>query len=128
MQLTLIKSRSSEVFAGYGGVLSFDNSASVADTKRGSDYIYTEAYNVVLQEGFRQIAELTSDGQNVPLYFTGQFSGRFSCQIYGKKSDLNSANIDSLDNIYKIQSNSPLDGETAEIVFLHDTVCCMTQI
>lgn len=124
LQLTKINSKSAEVFQGYGGVLSFDVSASTADSKPAGDYIYTEAFNVVLQEGFRQIPELTTDttnGLNVPLYFTGQFSGRFSCQIYAKSSDLDNTpdDITKLDNIYKIQANSPLVGETAECVFLH---------
>ena len=126
LQLTRIKSRSSEVFQGYGGVLSFDVSASVADSKPAGDYIYTEAFNVSLQEGFRQEAEMTTDtthGLAVPVHFTGQFSGRFSCQIYAKSSDLDATPDDAtkLDNIYKIQASSPLTGETPEIVFLHAT-------
>lgn len=118
LQLTKINSKSAEVFEGYGGVLTFDTSASTADSKPALDYVYTEAYDVSITEGYRQVPYLTVDvttALGVPLWFRGQFSGRFSCEMYVKKSDVNTATIEAIDNIYKVQAT----GETADVVFLH---------
>jgi len=120
LQLTRINSKSLEVFQGYGGVLQLDTSATTADSKPVGDYIYTEAWNVTFQEGYRHSSELTnatSNGIGVPLWFRGIFLGRFSCEMYAKKSDVDSVTIEAIDNIYKAQTN----GETATIVFLHAT-------
>ncbi len=118
LQLSFLDARKSTSYKGYEMILAVDDSGTTADTKRGSDYTYTEAYNVTMQEGYRQIPELTVDTTNgigVPLFFRGSFSGRFTFEIWAKEADLNTANIDSLDNIYKTQTN----GESAEVALIH---------
>ena len=117
--LTKINSDETEVFGlGFGGILSFDNSASGGDSKPGSDYIYTEAYNVEMDEGSSQIGlmtRLSSAKTGKQEFFRGRFQGNYRCDMMAKKSDMDNATIESLDNIYKAQSN----GELADVVFLH---------
>jgi len=119
LTLSRIQSDSTEVFTGgFGGVLSLDISATTADSKPGADHIYTEAYNVITSQGYEVIPELVRGGtatSGVPDYFSGGFSGEFTCEMYATKDDTNSSTIESVDNIYKLQT----DGELAEITFLH---------
>lgn len=116
--LTEIKSQSTETFTGYGGVFTFDQSASTADSKPVSDYIYTEAHHVRITEGSPQtsiMTRLSSAGTGAPVKFRGKFLGTLTATIYAKKSDLDETTIDSLYNIYKAQAA----GELATAVFLH---------
>jgi len=113
--LTQIKSDQDTVFRGFNGVLSFDDSASTADTKRGSDYTYTEAYDVVMDEGYRTSTRMTRLSSPNPTKFRTLLGGNIRVQMYAKKADLTDSNIDQLDNIYKAQNN----GELATCVFLH---------
>ncbi len=116
--LTELVSRSQEVFRGYGGVLTFDRSASTADSLPGSDFIYTEAHHVSISEGNQQtsrVTRLSSAGQGIAIRYRGKFGGSFRADIYAKKSDVDESTIDSLDNIYKAQNN----GELATCVFFH---------
>jgi len=120
-ELTKITSDNAEVFIGFGGVLSFDTSLSVADSKVGSDRIYTEAYNVELNEGYEVIAYMTNDttdGQNVPQLATGEWNGEFSMQTMMDKGDLTGTTVERLHNIYRAQLNSPLRNELPTIVLL----------
>ncbi len=120
-ELTKITSDNPEVFIGFGGVLSFDQSASVADSKVGADRIYTEAYNVEINEGYEVIAYMTNDttdGQNVPQLAMGEWNGEFSLQTMMDKGDISGTTIERLHNIYKAQLNSPLRNELATIVLL----------
>lgn len=122
-ELKEIQSQSTEVFRGNTGVLVFDDSATTADSKPGSDYTYTEVFNVsVSDQGYDVIPELIYSGtaaKGVPIYFSGEFSGSFSADTFVKKSDIDNSTIESLDNIYKLQSNSPLAGEFPLVTFLH---------
>ncbi len=120
LQLTRLKSQSTEVFQGFGGVLQFSTLTTGADSEPALNYTYTEAFNVVIQEGYRSLPYLTVNTNNAkgaPEHYRGMFSGRLTCQMYGKKSDMNTATIEALDNIYKAQTG----GETADIVFIHET-------
>jgi len=116
LTLTRIKSEATTVYKGYGGVLAFDTSASTGTSKPTSDYTYTEAYNVQWIGGFRQIAELVdenSDGEHVPVLFTGSWTGRFNCEVYVKKADIGSGThqIPTL-------GNPDTYGEVNDVVFL----------
>jgi len=118
-----IQSQSTEVFRGNTGVLIFDTSASTADSKPGADYTYTEVFNVSINQGYDVVSELvygvSGSTVGVPIYFSGEFSGTFTADLYAKKSDFDESTTDSLDNIYKLQANASLAGELAEVVFLH---------
>jgi hypothetical protein len=122
LELTQIKSGSTEVFKGYGGVLAFDTSESVADSKLGSDYIYTEAYDVEIEEGFESMSYLTNDvslGQNTPQRFSGKFGGTFRAEMYLKKSDVNASTVERLHKLYRLQASSPLNKELPTIALFH---------
>lgn len=116
LTLTRIKSEDTTVFKGYGGVLSYDTSASTGDDKPAADYIYTEAYDVQWVGGFRQIPEatdVTANGAHVPVWFTGLYSGRFNCMMNIKKADFTDTGSEQIPSLGQIQNN----GESAEIVF-----------
>ncbi len=123
LTLTQIKSRIASVFRGFNGVLTFDTSASSADSKPAGDYIYTEVENVQIQQGYRTMPYLVSQEQatpkaiGVPVYYRGQFSGRFSCEMFAKKEDVTTATFEAIDNIFKAQAG----GELGTAVFLHAT-------
>ena len=115
LTLTQIVSDQNTVFRGFNGVLSFDDSASTGDTKRGSDYTYTEAYNVVMEEGYQTITRWSRNSSPNPIKVRGMFRGSFTADMFAKKADITDVNIDQLDNIYKTQAA----GELASVVFLH---------
>jgi len=120
LTLTLfnIVSKSDEVFNGFGGVITFDLSASDnMDSAPGGDYIYTEAHRIRIREGFSTVPILTKDttnGARVPHLTTGSFSGEISFDTYAKKSDIGST-ADKLNSIYRLQSN----GQHINAVLLH---------
>jgi len=116
LSLVKIVSDSTSVYNGFGGVLAFDTSASTGSNKPGSDYTFTEAYRVQWAGGFRQIPEIideNSNGEHVPVWFTGGYNGRFNCEMTLKEEDVGTgthqfptiANVDSL-------------GEVNDVVFL----------
>jgi len=119
-ELTEIQSQSTEVFRGYGGVLTFDLSLSAnMDSAPGGDYIYTEAHNVRIREGTTVTEALTKDSTNgarVPKLGAGVFRGTFAADIFAKKSDIGSTD-EKLDKIYLLQAN----GQHIEAAFLHAT-------
>ena len=117
-ELKEIQSKSTEVFRGNTGVLVFDISATTTDSKPGTDYTYSEAYNVTVSQGYDVVPEIIYDGTSdvgVPVYFSGSFSGSFTADMFAKKSDLNSSTDEALDLIYRLQTNR----ELAKVVFLH---------
>jgi len=117
LTLTKIKSEKTTVFKGYGGVLSFDTSVSVGDSLPASDYTYTEAYDVNWVGGFRQVPELIDDNSNgdrVPVWFTGGYSGRFNCSMYLKKEDFTDSGTEQIKSIGNILNS----GEVADVTFL----------
>jgi len=119
--LTNITSDTATVFhSGFGGVLVFDISASGGDSKPGGDFTYTEAYNVDIDEGSNQIGlmtRLSSSKTGKQEFFRGKFQGTYRAELMAKKEDMDNSTIESLDNIYKAQSN----GELADVVFLNGT-------
>ena len=119
-ELTELQSQSTEVFRGYGGVLTFDVSESAnMDSAPGGDYIYTEAHRVRIREGTTVTEALSKDtttGIRVPRLGAGVFRGTFQADIYAKKSDIGSTD-EKLDKIYLLQAN----GQHIEAAFLHAT-------
>jgi hypothetical protein len=120
MTLTLfrIKSEETTVFEGYKGVLVYDTSASDGDDKPAGDYTYTEAHDVQWTGGFAQIPEIVDeggDGEHVPMYFTGSYSGRFNCKMNVKKADFTDTGSEQI----HIMGNPLLNGEVAEMYFLY---------
>lgn len=118
--LTRIVSKSAEVFLGYGGVLAFDTSESSGDSLPVSDYIYTEVQRVQSVQGWRNIPYITTDSPAetaIPTYYRGAFNGQFSCMMFLKKSDINTATLNSLNQIFLPQTN----GELGTAVFLQTT-------
>lgn len=119
LTLTKIRSALTTVYKGYGGVLVFDTSASEGDNKPASDYTYTEAYDVQIEEGFAQIKEnivQNPDGKGVPVFYRGSYSGYLQCNIYAKKEDIGSQ-TNHLNTIFKQLNN----GEIATIALLMQT-------
>ncbi len=120
-----ILSNEEEVFIGYPGaigsqgVLVFDTSSSSGDSLPTSDYIYTQTERVQIVQGFRNIPYLTTDGTSitgVPIYYRGQFGGRFTCNMFLKKSDITPTTLNSLSQIFLPQST----GELGTAAFLHN--------
>lgn len=120
-RLTKIVSEEPTVYTGYGGVLTFDLSASAnMDSAPGTDYIYTESNQVAINEGWDTIPYLTKDKSlfangGVPTLQRGMFSGTFSAFVFAKKDDIDGTTAEKLEQIYRMQSN----GQHIEAVFLH---------
>ena len=117
LTLTQIKSKSAFVFRGYGGTLVFDNANSIADSKPGTNYTYTEATDVRCSEGWETIPYLTNDtalGEGVPFLARGMFRGTFECKINAKKQDLDGSTFENLQQMYKLQTS----GQHGTAVFL----------
>lgn len=119
--LTTITSDDEEVYSGFGGVLVFDTSDSQGDNLPVSDYTFVSVKTIDVDEGFSQIPTLTKDtsqGVGVPLLVRGQFSGTFSALMYAQKTNIIGSTIEKLQNIYKLQLNTPIRGQNAEVVLL----------
>jgi len=119
--LTKIVSNDDEVFSGFGGVLAFDTSASTGDLLPASDYTFAQVTNIRRTEGYVQIPILTKDKSNgvgVPRYVRGMFNGEFTAKMFAKKTDIIGSTTEKLENIYKVQSDSPLINQNAEVGFL----------
>jgi len=119
--LTTITSDDDEVYSGFGGVLVFDTSDSQGDNKPVADYTFVSVKNIDADEGFSQIPTLTKDksqGEGVPLFMRGQFSGTFSALMYAQKTNIIGSTVEKLQNIYRLQTASPIAGQVAEVVLL----------
>ncbi len=119
--LTRLVAASDEVFLGYKGVLAFSSIQSEGDSLPTANYIYTEVERVQVVQGWRNLPYITTDAITttaVPVYYRGAFSGRFSCMMYLKKSDITQSTMDSLTQIFLPQTN----GELGTAVFLHRTL------
>lgn len=129
MELTQIKGQDNSVFRANGAVMIFDTSDSVGgpnpSAKPGQDYSFTEIRELTIVEGFGQVPILTKDkttrGRGVPHLVRGVFTGVFTALLFAKKDDIDGATLEKIENIYKIQTSSPLISQVAEAVFLHDT-------
>jgi len=119
--LTTITSDDDEVYSGFGGVLVFDTSDSQGDSKPAADYLFASVKTIDVDEGFSQIPTLTKDtsqGVGVPLLMRGQFSGTFSALMYAQKTNIIGSTVEKLQNIYRLQTASPIIGQNAEVVLL----------
>ena len=119
--LTTITSEDDEVYSGFGGVLVFDTSDSQGDNLPVSDYTFVSVKTIDIDEGFSQIPTLTKDtsqGVGVPLLVRGQFSGTFSALMYAQKTNIIGSTVEKLQNIYRLQLNTPIRGQNAEVVLL----------
>lgn len=120
--LTLLNvvSKSDEVFSGFGLVLTFDLSESAnMDSAPSTDYVYTEAHDVQLSEGYSVTEALYKDNANgvrVPRLGAGRFRGTFSARIFTKKSDIGTT-AEKINKIYILQAN----GQHIEAALLHQT-------
>lgn len=129
--LTRIFSNDPEVFVGYPGalgttgVLVFSVVGSVGSpTGNGSlplnDYIYTQTERIQIIQGWRNLPYLTTNGTSetgVPIYYRGQYGGRFSCNMFLKKSDITPFTLNSLSQIFRPIST----GELGTAFFLHNS-------
>jgi len=119
--LTKIVANDDEVFLGFGGVLAFDTSASTGDFLPASDYTFAQVTDIRRTEGYSQVPILTKDkskGVGVPQYVRGVFDGTFTAKMFALKSDIIGSTDENLENIYKVQSNSPLINQNMDVVFL----------
>lgn len=117
LTLTRIESQKTTVFRGFGGVLLFKVAGSEGVGLPGSDYTYTEAFDVDIDEGFDTIEEPISahpDGDGIPIHFRGLFKGNLNCKIYAKKADVG-AGTHQFNTILKTLSNQ----EQAEVFFIY---------
>ena len=118
LTLSKVTSADTKVFEGFGGVLTFDVSASSnMDSAPGGDVIYTAAHNVRIGEGYSVTEHLTKDtanGSRVPKLGSGRFRGNFSAQIFADADDIGST-AENLNQIYLLQAN----GQHVEATFLH---------
>ena len=114
---TRIISNDPEVFVGYpgalgtAGVLVFSRAASSGDNLPQINYTYTTTERIEVNYGWRNIPYLTADGTattGVPIYYRGQFSGQFSCDMYLKKDDFTASTLNSLAFIGLPQANKEL--------------------
>ena len=123
MRLSQILPQDDTVFRGNNAVAIFDTSDSIGDNKPAGDYSYTELRELSIVEGFDTNPHLTKDksrGRGVPHLVRGYFHGVWSALIFAKKADIDGTTLDKIELIYKTQTNSPLIGQLAEIVMLHN--------
>lgn len=117
--LIRLRSRTTAVAVGYGGVLVF--SGSTSDGGYGSNYQFTEAYHVEIEEGYDTVEEVVSGvtpyAQGVPVHFTGKFSGIFQCVLFAKYGDIGT-NAYNLNQIIKILTSGSYQGEIPRANFI----------
>ena len=122
-QLTRITSADPEVFTGFGGIIIFDTGDSQGDNLPASDYQYAQLIDVTMSEGFSQIPYLTKDkitnGRGVPYLQRGMFNGDWMGHINAKKSDIEGTTAEKIYNLIKLNSQSPLIGQSTKAVLLH---------
>jgi hypothetical protein len=92
------------------GVLKFKTGSAV-DSDPGSDYTYTNVFDVDLQSGYRDIEEGHS-GSHIPKHYAGHIQGRLICSIMVKATDLGSDG-DKLNKLPLLRTT----GERPEINF-----------
>lgn len=85
------------------GVLTFDVSESQADNLPASDYIYTNVFNVEIDDGYRDIDEFSNASPN-PNRFAGGFRGTFIANVHARDDDLGTT-ADKLNKMVALRSN-----------------------
>lgn len=111
LTLTEIKSELTTVYTGYGGVLAFDITNSQGSNLPVSNYTYTEAWDVQIDQGYNQIEEFVSQNPNntgVPIFFRTIFQGSFVCKIKAKRADIGTNNTNALNLIWQLYTNNEL--------------------
>jgi len=94
------------------GVLVFKTDSGV-DNDPGSDYTYSEVFDVDMIGGYRNIPEKYTSS-NVPKYYAGNFEGRLICNIPVKAADLGTTG-DKLNKLITLRSI----GETPDVDFVY---------
>jgi len=94
------------------GVLVFKTDSGV-DNDPGSDYTYSEVFDVDLIGGYRNIPEKYTSS-NVPKYYAGNFEGRLICNIPVKADDLGTTG-DKLNKLITLRTR----GETPDVDFVY---------
>lgn len=126
ISLIRLRSRDVTVPVGYGGILAFDVTNSDGTGLPGTNYIYTEAYRVEVDEGYDTVEEVVtgnSTGQGVPVHFTGKFAGFFQCILYPKLADIGTS-TNELNQLYRIlttNSTHVVINEIPRVYFLQTT-------
>lgn len=96
------------------GFLIFDVSESSVDNPPGADVTYNKVFDVDISEGYRTIQEYIStnpDGNNLPVIYSGGFSGTFIGNIPVKDQDIGTTG-EKLNKLATLQANGkkPLIG------------------
>lgn len=111
--LIKLRSRTTSVPVGYGFALAFDIVNSDGSGLPGSNYIYTEANRVEVEEGWDTIDEPVSPpstlAQGVAIQFTGKFAGFATIEIFPKVADIGSS-TNKLNQLYQILSSNHITG------------------
>ena len=91
--LSRIVPRKTTAFITYKRAVLLDVSESEGSSLPGSDYQYTEIFNVSSRSGFRDHEVGVNDeteGIGIPWHYSGLFNGIFTAQSYMKSTDLGS--------------------------------------
>lgn len=89
--LTRIIPRKTTAFITYKRAVLLDVSESEGLSLPGSDYQYTEIFNIASRSGFKDheiVVTDESDGVGIPWHYSGAFNGIFTAQTYVKSTDL----------------------------------------
>lgn len=113
LYLWRIISDSTSVFSGYGGVLKFDVSESEGTGLPGSDFEYTEVYDVNVAGGIEMSEEPTGaqaggENETIPDLFTGDFRGIATFSIMAKKGEIGTSGNHLIPKIGDILSSGEL--------------------
>jgi len=111
--LIKLRSRSTSVPVGYNGILAFDVVNSDGNGLPGSNYIFTEAQRVEVEEGWDTVEENVSPASvlpmGVPVQFTGKFAGLAIIDIFPKVADIGSS-TNELNQIYQLLASNHISG------------------
>lgn len=119
LYLWRILSDSTSVFHGYGGVLKFDVSESEGTGLPGSDFEYTEVYDMNVAGGIEMLEEPTGaqvggENETIPDVFTGDFHGIATFSIMARKEEIGIAGNHLIPEIGDILAS----GELPKVVII----------
>ncbi len=116
LNLSRIIPRKTTTFITYKRGVLLDVSESEGSGLPGSDYTYTEVFNVNAKSGFRDHEIFVTDdarGKGIPWHYSGGFNGSFVAQSYMKSTDLGTDGH-KVNTIWQKLAN----GEQPEVTFL----------
>lgn len=116
LRLSRILPRKTTAFITYKKGVLIDVSASQGTGLPGTDYQYTEVFNVNARSGFSDFEVVTNDetdGRGIPWHYSGRFNGTIVMESYLKETDLGSGSH-LFNQIWKKLAT----GEQPEVVFL----------